>query len=141
MHAIRRPLAAAFVVAGLILFATLARAQAASDPPAPGKNAPANTLAEMFHSLGACLSAEGSGQAGEMTLRFSVRRDGALIGKPRITYSKLPEDPEARRRFMDDMAAAFDRCVPVRITAGLGGALAGRPLSLRLGVKAKETDI
>ncbi len=145
MNRVRRPFAVAF--AGLILAAPAkAASDQPSDHPAPGQpaagqKAPANTLRELFHALGQCLSAEGGAPGSEITLVFSLRRDGALIGKPRIAYSKLPKDAAAKRRFVDGVAASFDRCIPVKITDALGGAIAGRPLSMHIGFKGREIDI
>ncbi len=125
-----RPLCSA--LAAVVLAVTMAH---------PAQAAPANTLRELFHHLGQCLGAARGAPGEEITLRFSLRRDGALIGKPHITYKKLPRDAEAQRRFVESVAAALDRCLPAPVTDALGGAIAGRPLSLRLGVKGRETDI
>ena len=76
-----------------------------------------------------------------MTLRFSLRRDGSLIGKPHITYSRLPKDEADKRRVMENIAIAMDRCLPVKITDGLGGAIAGRMMSYRFAWKGRETGI
>jgi len=107
--------------------------------------APANTLKEVFNQLSACLSKEAGGEAAsrgaEMTLRFSLRRDGSLIGKPHITYSKLPKEEADKRRVMETIAGAMDRCLPVKITDGLGGAIAGRMMSYRFEWKGRETGI
>lgn len=107
--------------------------------------APANTLKELFGQLGACFSREAVAQQGwrgaEMSLRFSLRRDGSLIGKPHITYSKLPKDETDKRQVMESIAIAMDRCLPVKITDGLGGAIAGRMFVYRFAWKGRETVI
>jgi hypothetical protein len=107
--------------------------------------APANTLKDMFNQLSACLSkeagAEDAWRGAEMTLRFSLRRDGSLIGKPHITYSKLPKDEADKRRVMENIAFAMDRCLPVKITDGLGGAIAGHLMSYRFAWKGRETGV
>ncbi len=108
---------------------------------APAQAAPSNTLAEFLHNLDHCLSSAGGAPGAEITLRFSLRRDGALLGRPHITYKRLPRDAEAQRRFVEGVAAALDRCLPAPITDALGGAIAGRPISLRLVVKGRETNI
>ena len=112
---------------------------------APAQAAPADTLKDMYSQLSACLSKEAGGEAAsrgaEMTLRFSLRRDGSLIGKPHITYSKLPKDEADKRRVMETIAGAMDRCLPVKITGGLGGAIAGRMISYRFAWKGRETGI
>jgi hypothetical protein len=112
---------------------------------APSQAAPANTLKDMLSQLSACLSREVGVDEGwrgaEMTLRFSLRRDGSLIGKPHITYFKLPKDEADKRRVMGNIAFAMDRCLPVKITDGLGGAIAGQMIAYRFAWKGRETGI
>lgn len=110
----------AFLALGLILAA------------GPSRAAPANSLRALFAQLTHCLTRTASPAAGQITVRFSLRRNGALLGKPEITYARLPPDPEQKRRFLASVADAFDRCLPVDITDALGAAIAGRPLSVRL---------
>ena len=71
---------------------------------------------------------------------LSLKRDGALLGKPRISYSKLPGDPEAERRFGETVERALDHCFPMSITDALGGAIAGRPFSFRIIWLRKSTE-
>ena len=112
---------------------------------APSQAASANTLTDMFNQLGACFSREAGADEGwrgaEVTLRFSLRRDGSLIGKPHITYSKLPKDEADKRRVVDNIASAMDRCLPAKITDGLGGAIAGQMIAYRFSWKGRETGI
>ncbi|MGH1573438.1 hypothetical protein ACRAWG_25695 [Methylobacterium sp. P31] len=63
---------------------------------------------------------------------FSLKRDGSLQGQPQITHSYLLGDMEAQRTFIAGALAAVARCLPLAVTDGLGGAIAGRPLRLRL---------
>jgi hypothetical protein len=104
----------------------------------PMRAEPANSLRELSAQLGQCLTAPGDG---EVTLRLSLRRDGALLGKTHITYSKLPADEEKKRRVLEGIAVAVDGCLPAKITDALGGAIAGRPLVLRFAPKKRETNI
>ena len=84
----------------------------------------------------------GGGATGaEMTIRFSLKRDGSLFGKPQITFSKWAGDAADQRGFAEGIAAAFGRCLPAPITNGLGGAIAGQPLSLRFILRPRATDI
>jgi hypothetical protein len=108
-------------------------------PAASAQPAPANTLRALFAELQQCLAAPGGPPGSELTIVFSLRRDGALLGKPRISFARLPGDAADERRFAAGVAAAFDRCLPVAITDALGGAIAGRPLSLRFVVRARQT--
>ncbi len=96
--------------------------------------APANTLMDMRRQFGACLSVRAIGPAGSrVTIVFMLKRDGSIFGKPRITYSHLEGDEEARRRFLDEAERAVDSCLPLKLTPALGGAIAGRMFSITLG--------
>ncbi|GJD96082.1 hypothetical protein OCOJLMKI_3300 [Methylobacterium iners] len=101
---------------------------------AQGGGKPADTLRELYPTLAACWEAP-AGLAKlertEITARFSLRRDGSLIGEPRITFATPPAETRARDILTEATVAAIRRCTPARITAALGGAIAGRPMALR----------
>ena len=102
---------------------------------------PTSTLDGMWQLLGACAqSVRGpAGSAGsEVTVLFSIKRDGSLQGQPRITHSKLVGDDAVQREFLAGALSGVARCFPLAITDGLGGAVAGRPLRLRVMSRARE---
>ena len=106
----------------------------------PARAAPANTFQELWAELGACLRTAEATDGLDLTIVFSLKRDGALLGKPRITHSKST-DPADLRRAADAVARAMDKCLPFSITDALGGAIAGRPLGIRIQGKRKNTDV
>jgi len=109
---------------------------------AAAQSEPANTLRDLFKALNECLLQAPPSVAGsEITVVFSLKRDGSLLGKPRISHSKLLGEPEAQRSFAAGALAAFSKCLPLSITSELGGAIAGRPMSIRIISRARETDI
>lgn len=72
------------------------------------------------------------GAQNEVTVRFSLRRDGTVMGEPLVTHTtrELPEGVRAAYR-----TAAIEmlaRCAPAPLSDSLGGAIAGRPFTLRL---------
>ena len=73
------------------------------------------------------------------TIIFALKRDGSLLGKPRITHSHLLGDADAQNGFV---RAPSDpgKCLPISITDDLGGAIAQNPLSIRIGRQPKRTD-
>jgi hypothetical protein len=91
--------------------------------------APANTLRELFAQIDDCIGPLRLHSETEMSIRFSLRRDGSLIGKPRVTYLQTPKDESNRDEDLGTVAAAFNRCLPARITPALGGAIAGQPFT------------
>jgi hypothetical protein len=121
-------LAAAFACAGRVALAEDA--------------APANTLVELQHRFGACMAGKSLGPAGSrLTIMLMMKRDGSIFGKPRITFSHLEGDKDARQQFIDDAERAVGTCLPFRITPSLGGAIAGRPFFIALGRPKVEQGI
>jgi hypothetical protein len=109
---------------------------------APSAHAePASTLNGLWQLLGSCSQSVGrpAGSAGsEVTVLFSIKRDGSLQGQPRITHSKLVGDDASQKGFLAGVLGSIARCFPLSITDGLGGAVAGRPLRLRVVNRARE---
>jgi hypothetical protein len=112
-----------------------------ASPAAPAEGA--NTLREMFAELEQCVQAQQiKGAAGsELTIVFSLRRNGSLLGKPRISFSQLAGDAVEQREFASSIAAGFDRCLPISLTDALGAAIAGRPMSMRFVLRGRETGL
>lgn len=109
--------------------------------PLTAKAAPADNLATLWRDLGACATLDGvpPGAVGsEVTVLFSLKRDGSLLGRPRITHSRLVGNESDRRDFVAAALSAVSRCLPIPITDGLGGAIAGRPLNVRLTSRKPE---
>ncbi len=104
--------------------------------PAPASAEPRiGTLRELGPALTRCWRAPAGSEGSEITLRFSLRRDGSLIGQPRITYSKLEGHPTDQRAFVAAALGALAQCLPVPLSEGLGGTIAGRPLTIRFGAR------
>jgi hypothetical protein len=101
--------------------------------PAQAVGAPANTLTELWRELGSCIQLPSEGAGSELTIVFALKRDGSLLGLPRITHSHLLGDAAAQKAFAAAAIGSLARCLPIEITDSLGGAIAGRPLSIRIG--------
>jgi hypothetical protein len=103
---------------------------------------PANTLMDMRRQFGECMAGKSLGPAGsQLTIMFMMKRDGSIFGKPRVTFSHLEGDEEARKRFADDAERAITACLPFRVAPALGGAIAGRLFSVTLGGPKPEKAI
>jgi hypothetical protein len=93
-----------------------------------------DNIAALFRSLRACFVPpdEDKARAGtEVSLRLSFKRNGEAIAPPRWTYT-TPKTPEATRQVYREAAtAALSRCTPLRLSKGMAGAIAGRPIAIR----------
>jgi len=77
--------------------------------PHPSNAAPLNTMAEVGSALHACWTPPANSDNSSVTLSFSFRRDGTLIGPPRPTAVKVNGDAKARQAYRgrDRRAAAL----------------------------------
>jgi hypothetical protein len=104
------------------------------DQPARTPRRPLNTLNELFAAMSACWvppPLEQSRPGTEITIRFSLTRQGDILGEPRFTYSTPTLSNEIKTSYQRSVAAMLKRCAPFNLSDGLGGAIAGRPISTR----------
>jgi hypothetical protein len=71
------------------------------------------------------------------TIRFSFTRSGDILGEPRFTYVQSGIPAEMKHNFEQAIGHALIACAPLPFTDSLGGALAGRPFSIRIVKPAK----
>ena len=93
-----------------------------------------DTIGDLFAELRSCWSPPAADTAREgmqMSVRFSFKRSGEIIGAPRMTYATAGVSPDIRETYLKAINASLDACVPLKFTGGLGGALAGRPIAIR----------
>jgi hypothetical protein len=122
----------------------LPKGKTATEPPAAAAPAPLpqklNTIRDVFGALRACFAASPFGDNSQdlaATIRFSFTRDGHILGEPRFTYVQAGISAGAKQSFEQAIGHALLSCAPFSFTDGLGGALAGRPFSIRIVKPAK----
>ena len=67
----------------------------------------------------------------EVTVRLSFSRTGSVIGEPRITYIRVPDQAGFRDKIKASVFAAIKACSPLPFTPALGAAIAGRMFAIR----------
>jgi len=93
-----------------------------------------DTIGDLFAALRSCWSpppAERAREGMQMSVRFSFRTSGEMIGAPRLTFATAGISSEIRASYLEAISASLDACLPLKFTGGLGGALAGRPIAIR----------
>jgi hypothetical protein len=93
-----------------------------------------DTIGDLFAALRSCWSpppADSAREGMQMTVRFSFKRSGELIGAPRLTFATAGVPADTRATYLKAINTSLDACVPLKFTGGLGGALAGRPIMIR----------
>ncbi len=66
-----------------------------------------------------------------MSVRFSFKRSGEIIGTPRLTFATAGVPADVRATYLKAINASLKACVPLKFTGNLGGAIAGRPIAIR----------
>jgi hypothetical protein len=93
-----------------------------------------DTIGDLFAELRSCWTpppADTAREGMQMSVRFSFKRSGELIGAPRMTFATTGVPADIRATYLKAINASLDACVPLKFTGGLGGALAGRPIAIR----------
>jgi len=93
-----------------------------------------DNIGDLFAALRSCWmppQADAAKKGMQMTVRFSFKRSGALIGPPRVTFATAGVPAEIRDTYFKAISASLDACIPFKFTGGLGGAVAGRPIAVR----------
>jgi hypothetical protein len=94
------------------------------------------TMDEVGAAIRACWNAPSGPQGAFVTMSFSFRRDGRLLGPPRLAAIDVPGDAEARQRFADSAIAALEHCTPLPLAPALADNIDGQVFTMRFfGVK------
>jgi len=115
-----------FGLVWLVALACSSHAQTSSQP--------LNSIKQVGDALSACWMPPPMEEASpgmEITVRFSFNSAGEILGEPRFTYSTRGVSAAVRGAYQRAVAATFKRCTPMKFTPELGGALAGRPFTMR----------
>jgi hypothetical protein len=93
-----------------------------------------DTIGDLFAMLRSCWSPpaeEGAKASMQMSVMFSFNKSGAMIAAPRMTFATPGVSADLRQNYLKAIDASLDGCLPLRFTAGLAGAIAGRPIMIR----------
>jgi hypothetical protein len=92
-----------------------------------------DTIGDLFAALRSCWSppSDNVREGMQMSVRFSFNKTGGLVGPPRLTFATPSVPAETRSTYLNAINSSLEACLPLKFTAGLGGALAGRPIAIR----------
>ena len=112
---------------------------AARAQPAPEK---LDTLKDLFIRLHSCFKPPPLSQANpiDITVIVSFNRQGAILGRPRITYETAEANENDRLQYRIAVMQALERCTPLPFTDALGGAVAGRPMAIPFRTRKRQPN-
>ena len=116
----------------LVWFAAawLSSAPVVSAQPAPDQ---VDSIKQVFTKLSTCWRPPPPSQANpdvEITVIVSFRRDGTILGQPKITYESEQATDNDRLMYRIAVMQTLQRCTPMPFTEGMGGAIAGRIIAI-----------
>ena len=93
-----------------------------------------DSIGDLFATLRSCWTpppVDSAREGMQMSVRFSFKRTGEIIGAPRLTFSTAGVPADTRATYLKAINASLQACMPLKFTGTLGGALAGRPIAIR----------
>jgi len=83
------------------------------------------TMSEVDSELHTCWSPPPDIIKSSVTLSFSFRRDGSLMGPPRATAINVLGDDNAKAAFMNAAIEAVEKCTPLQLAPTLAQEISG----------------
>jgi hypothetical protein len=111
--------------------AWLSSASMASAQAEPGQ---VDSIKGVIERLGTCWRPPPPSRANpdvEITVIVSFRRDGTILGRPKITYESDSATDNDRLMYRIAVMETLQRCTPMPFTEGMAGAVAGRPFAIK----------
>jgi hypothetical protein len=126
--------ALALLASGRAFAENTASSEAPSQAKAPHQ---LQTLRDIAPAVSKCWSPPYISGVGQVTVMLSFRRDGTIIGTPRITYSSAAETDE-KQMLAESLLGALKKCGPLPLSDSLGAAIAGRMFAIKILVVQKK---
>ncbi len=99
------------------------------------KAATLNTMDDVGAAIRACWTPPSGVKNSTVTLSFSFKRDGTLIGPPRPTAIHVQGDAKARKSFVDAATSALAQCLPLTFSPTLAKGIGGTVFTLQFASK------
>ncbi|MEK1890264.1 MAG: hypothetical protein AAAB35_22425 [Phyllobacterium sp.] len=90
---------------------------------------PLQTMDDVGQAIAACWK-PASDWKGTVTLSFSFKRDGTLIGAPQPTNIAVDGDEKAREQFVGSAIGAIESCMPLTFSSGLAAGIGGQVFTM-----------
>ena len=111
-------------------------------PQPPDRDKPLDHLKDIAPTLSKCLQLPPQDVARpgmQVTMRLGFSKSGKVLGTPRFTYITHEAPEGVRTAYRSAATDMLDRCQPLPLSAGLGGAIAGRPFIISIIDDRKDT--
>jgi hypothetical protein len=98
-----------------------------------GLSAELKSVQDIGKAIEACWHPPAGIRDSSVTLRFSFKRDGSLLGPPQSTAIRVKGDDKARKAFVGAAMKAVTDCTPLSFSPDLAKGMAGQVFALSFG--------
>jgi hypothetical protein len=109
--------------------------------PLPAEADPLATMDQVGAAILSCWKPPAGAEKSTVTLSFSLKSDGTLIGPPQPTFIDVPGDESVRQQFVASAIDAVDRCTPVTLAPDLAEGIGGQVFTLEFSSADRVQDI
>ena len=111
-----------------------ASGKTSANPESEPEQKPLDSIGELYAALRACWvppPKDAARHGMEYTIRFALKRNGAIVAPPFVTYASHDVAAKVRDTYRDAVNAALTRCTPLHFSDGMAEAVVGRPIAIR----------
>jgi hypothetical protein len=109
--------------------------------PPPASGAPLKTVSDIGPALLRCWRPPDAPEGSAVTLRFSFRRDGSLMGPPLVTYVGVDGAPKLKRDFADSAVRAIKDCSPLELAPRFAATIGGKVYVMQFAIRQKQPTV
>jgi hypothetical protein len=102
---------------------------------------PLTTMDEVGAAIMSCWKPPAGVKKSAVTLSFSLKSDGSLIGPPQSTFIDVAGDEKARQQFIAAAMDAVDRCTPVELSPPLAEGIGGQVFTMEFASSDKAEPV
>ena len=103
--------------------------------------APLENVSEIGPALLRCWHPPAAPDGSAVTLRFSFRRDGSLMGVPLVTYVGVEGEVTTKREFADSAVRAIEACSPLELSPRFAATIGGKVYVMQFAVRKKQPTV
>ena len=102
---------------------------------------PLKNTDEVAATLQACWKPPSGSEDLFVTMKFSFRRDGSLLGRPLPAIINVVGDEKARQRFIDAAIRAIERCTPLDFAPAFAEGVGGHVFMMRFAAPKRRPAV
>jgi hypothetical protein len=99
------------------------------------------TMNQVGKAVLACWKPPAGVKNSSVTLSFSFKKDGSLIGPPRSTSIDVDGDKNIRQQFVAAAIDALEQCTPVKFSSDLAQGIAGQVFTMEFATADRNPGI